>query len=151
MLNKLLKKIIDKSFTGLCVTPISINFAHVFFKHDAYCIYFTTNNSYHIGIDHSLKNNRKAIIGAIVHELNHIEWELFSSDNYFKQDFKLYQSELKHKQRDEIYTDIQTILKGYGKELLELMNHYHKHPTLEYTNGSYCGLKSSDIKKLIKG
>lgn len=148
-LARTLHEIILKSFLHLRDKNITIHYDDLFNKEDCYCVCYCYPTKFEIKIDHSLQNKRKAIIGAIVHELNHIVWYVYNPQGYHEQDYKLYKEELIHRHRDEVYTDLQTILYGYGFELLELMEHYQKYPTEEYTNGTYCGLKAQEIKRLI--
>lgn len=149
MLNKLLQKIISKSFKELENKPILIKFDDVFNIHDTYCIYFSYHNHFEINVDWSLQNKKSALMGAIVHELCHIVWETNISSVHFYEDYDLYCNNPMHMQRDEIYTDLQTIMCGYGKHLLSLMKHFHNYPTKDYASGQYCGMKISDIEKLI--
>ena len=133
-LDCLLTTIIDISFAELKRVKISIGFEDCLKNHDSHCYYAYKNKNYFIGIGTTLnvKDHKNIIIGAIAHELCHIVWEISTSERHFNKDYALFESNFMHRQRDEQYTDLQTILRGYGKELKELMLYYHQHPTKEY-------------------
>lgn len=148
-LDKIMSKMIRKSFPELINVNILIEFAETFQIDDCYFIYGTVKGGFFIHVEESLKNFNPAITeGGIAHELCHILWARTISRVHEKTDSRLYVKYWHHRQRDEKYTDLETILRGYGPQLRLAMDHYHKYPPKEYLAGKYCGLTIDDFKKL---
>lgn len=141
-LQKLIKKIIRKSFPEL--KGVEVSGAYVKFEEDEdyCCIYSNDKGKYFIEMEEILRNEESSIVIAfLVHELLHIVWEKQSSRRYFNNDYALYEKYELHRKRDEQYTDLQVILRGYGKEL--------KACNLKYYSRSRNGyLTAKDFKKL---
>ena len=144
-----MSEIVVKSFPELKYIKIEIDFNNVLEEDDAYFIYGTfSKNEFFIDLDKSLKIVKKEIIvGGIVHELCHIVWEL-NIPEFKSKDLKFYKIIPKYRQRDEKYTDLETILRGYGSELFSLMDYYQRYPTRGYKKGTYSGLTVDDLKKI---
>ena len=149
-LDKIMKDLIKKSYPELINREISIEFENNFEEDDCYFIYGNMRGGgFFIEVEESLKNfDSRIAIGGIAHELCHIVWEISLPKYYEKNDARLYHRHLHHRQRDERYTDLETILRGYGSELRLTMEHYHKYPTKDYLAGNYCGLRIDEFKRL---
>ena len=148
-LEKIMRKIIKESFPELANIDISIDFEDSYNIDDCYFLYGNKEIGFFIDVDKSLETAEQGIIvGGIAHELCHILWECSVTKYYERHDSRLYKKHFLHRQRDEKYTDLETILRGYGPELLLVMKHYQDYPTKDYAAGKYCGLTYSDLIKL---
>ncbi len=107
---------------------------------------------YYILIHPYFRNkSRKAIIGALAHELCHLED--LKKKNFLQliTDSIRYILSKKHKQKIERKTDIRTVQKGYGKELLLQRKLREKMLGKKlFKKRSECYLSNEEISKRIK-
>ncbi len=117
-LNKLLDEIICKGFPELIKLDISISWVKL---NDAFLQTgtFLAHKGYFIEVDHSLKNvNISILIGGLAHELSHVALNHHSSSII---ENLLYKLSKHYKTAIERTTDLETIIRGYGNDLLNFI------------------------------
>lgn len=108
---------------------------------------FETNQAplYKIFVNNDVKRHPLEIArGGIAHELCHFVNRLNLSEYMRKKDEELYRKNPLYRKLDERNTDLQTILRGYGKELLALNS------LKRVSSMADGGLTPEEIKKLLK-
>lgn len=141
----LLNNLINRSFPELHATKIDIEFDDI---DDALLIYGTIRGGFYIDVDPLLRNKTQPIIGGIVHELCHITQDQFFTRRQRWLNQWAYDNDKSFRDLDERNTDIETIIRGYGHELFELMKIYFDDPKVKRED--YSGLTAEDIEKIQK-
>lgn len=149
--NKLLNitnSLIHKSFPELEKVSILIDFEEL---SDAYLMYGVVKDKkeYFIVVDPSMKKAPvKAVTGGIAHELCHIVSDL--QDNSILKIFWnwLYNKNIYYQNLVERNTDTDTIIRGYGNELLILMDFSNKNADDRVFKTPYTGLTYEEIFKI---
>lgn len=101
-----------------------------------------------IEVDKSMaKASQKSIIGGIAHELSHIVSELNWKKSTKLFDKILYSLSNRYKTLDERNTDLETILRGFGAELLEFLETTKAWDLDHYEED---GLHLREVQKLLK-
>lgn len=144
-IKEILDKIIKKSFPELMGEDIRIEWKNL---DDALMEQGgLTGHGYYIEVDKTLKKAKESvIIGGLAHELCHILTSIELSRGKSITDIILYRISIRYKTLDERNTDLQAIIRGYGKELLEFMNHSEKEGYDYYKED---GLSVMEIKALF--
>ena len=135
--------IVKKSFPELKEQKIFIRYKKM---SDAYFLYDDESKpTYNIFVSTDIKRHPPIIVvGGIAHELCHIVSDLNMSKYMSEKDEELYKRNPQYRKLDERNTDLQTILRGYGKELYAL-NSLRRIKGM--ANG---GLTPKEIEQLIR-
>ena len=137
-LENLLYRIVSKSFHELKDQKIKIEYAEI---ENAYFGFSGNKKGYEMYVDPKMKKaSKNLVVGGIAHELCHIVNEMHLSSYVNRKDRLLYKKNSHYFQLDEKNTDLQAILRGYGKEIL----------TLSKLKKRVGGLTPEDVKKLLK-
>jgi len=137
-LKKVLDEIVSNSFPELRERKIKIEYAQI---ENAYFGFNGNKKGYELYVDPKMKNvSKNLVLGGIVHELCHIVNEMNLSRYMSRKDRLLYKKNSHYFQLDEKNTDLQAILRGYGKGILALSK-------LKKRLG---GLTTNEVKKLLK-
>jgi hypothetical protein len=101
----------------------------------------------YIEVDKSLKDAPiNVLIGGIVHELAHILTDIKIGKNQSIKDRLAYKISTRYKTLDERNTDLEVILRGYGKELFEFLIYSEK---TGYDHYKEDGLSIRELKILL--
>jgi hypothetical protein len=113
---------------------------------DAYLQYSSMSSSFYIDICETLASqNDKIVIGGIVHELCHIARDRFG--NWFEQ--FIYDHNLRYRRLVERNTDLDTIIRGYGKELLAYTEWHFSQVKREELISEYEGITFIELQRII--
>jgi hypothetical protein len=136
---------IKKGFPELLAENITISYAHL---KDAFLICGDLKDEgYFIKVTPILKKAPKdVIIGGVAHELAHILDAQSRNKHEKATDAKLYRFSKTYRTMTERNTDLQTIIRDFGAELLAFMKYYEK------TEPHYKedGLSIREIQKLLE-
>jgi hypothetical protein len=142
-LRKTLEDVIAKSFPELKTEEIQVKYERM----DSLMAYTPENEGFTISVDFTLKKAPKGVLeGGFAHECGHLIDELRLPKNTLKCDGNLYKKFKRYKILDERNTDLEVILRGYGKQLLAFKE-YAEH--LGYPYFKEDGLSIREVKKLI--
>jgi hypothetical protein len=145
-LNRIINHILKKGFPELSNAIIFVGHRRL---KDAFFEYVTkSKGSYSINIDLSLKKaNRNIIIGGLAHELSHILLEHKRNSMINQIDMLLYTLSSRYETWDERRTDLLTIKRGFGKELLAFLR-YAERKREKYDEDD--GLTAEEIRGILK-
>jgi hypothetical protein len=87
-----------------------------------------------------------ALVGCIVHELCHAEYDIALSPSTFDSNDKRYASDPEFRSTHEREIDLEVIRKGYGRELLALQLYHNEHYEAYQTSD---GLTSDETERII--
>jgi hypothetical protein len=103
---------------------------------------------YYIDVDETLKEAPKEVLeGGIAHEISHIVIAKKTGRLEKLMDDILYRIYGKYESLVERNTDIQTIMRGYGKQLLEMMR--YSEGKMGYNHFKEDGLSIAEIKSIL--
>jgi hypothetical protein len=106
-----------------------------------------TGEGFYIEVDETLRNApREVLIGGIAHELAHIVIEKNLGRRALSGDALAYRISSRYKTLDERNTDVEVILRGFGRELLKFLLYSEK---LELNHYREDGLSIREVKILI--
>lgn len=144
-LDKILNKIITSSFPELMGEDIQISWESI---DDSLMVQGRlSEEGFYIEVDDSLKNSSNSvIIGGIAHELCHIVVSKGLTLKERRIDSLLYRLSKRYRTMDERNTDLQAIIRGFGKELLEFME-YSESAGFDYYKED--GLSFREIKSIV--
>lgn len=145
-LENIIKTIIKDSFPELMNEDIQIEWKDL---KDALMEYGGLSvDGFYIEVDKSLKKaNKKVLIGGIAHELCHILEDIKLGKEKSLRSRIAYKISRRYKTLDERNTDLQVIIRGYGKELLEFMKFSIENGYDYYKED---GLSAMEIEAIIK-
>ncbi len=89
-----------------------------------------------------------ALVGCIVHELCHAEYDLALSPSVFASNDQRYASDPEFRSTHEREIDLAVIEKGYGRELLALQLYHNEHYEAYQTSD---GLTREETERIMSG
>ena len=139
---KIMEGMIKKGFPDLYKESITLKYymkrKNCFMDYSLY-----SDKSYSIGISEIMKNCSVAVFkGGLGHELSHIARERTET----KTQDRLYKKYKEYRLLEERDTDLETIIRGYGKELLKFVEFTDK--IKAYTKEA--GLSAREVRNLLK-
>jgi hypothetical protein len=121
-LSEILNSVIQRGFPELLSEDIRIEFVKV--RHALMQYGELTGEGFYIEVDETLrKAPREVLIGGIAHECGHIVTDQSMGRRLFSGDVFAYRLSKRYKTLDERNTDLEIILRGFGKELLRFLKH----------------------------
>lgn len=130
---QVLNRVIRRGFPELLGEDIQIEY---YILKDALIHYGElTQEGFYIEVDESLKKApQEALVGGIAHECAHIITDKSLRRKHLSRDALAYRISIRYKTLDERNTDVEVILRGFGRELLEFLryseqlklNHYRE-------------------------
>lgn len=144
-LEEIRDEMIIKSFPELIREDIQIEYlslADALLQHGGF-----TEEGFYIEVDYSLKNCPKTIIqGGMAHELSHVLTDYNRNIGASLIDRILYKCIKNYKTMDERNTDLQVVIRGYGKELLDFLEYSEKEGYPHYKED---GLSIRELKQIL--
>ncbi len=139
-------QVIQRGFPELFAEDIQVEYNHL---EDALLEYGTLNpEGFYIEVDESLMNaSPQVIIGGLAHEFSHILVEKSSQERMISRDMLAYRLSKRYKTLDERNTDLEVILRGFGKDLLVFLEFSEKEGYPHYKED---GLSLRELKILIE-
>jgi hypothetical protein len=121
-LTNILNLVIRKGFPELLREDIHIEFVKL---RDALLQYGElTQEGYYIEVDETLRDApTEVLIGGIAHESAHIIMDISIGHKFITGDWLAYRVSARYKTLDERNTDIEVILRGFGRELLQFLRY----------------------------
>jgi hypothetical protein len=134
-------EIIQEGFPELMDEDVQIAYENI---DDALCAYGElTEEGYYIDVDISLRDApRRVIEGGVAHELSHI----LTDRDAGTEDTEAYRLSKRYRILDERNTDVLTILRGYGPQLLAFLEYSEKKEFPRYKED---GLSMREIRKIL--
>ena len=144
-LNELRDRVISRGFPELMAEDIHVEYKKL---KDALLEYGSlTEEGYYIEIDESLIDAPKEIIvGGLAHEFSHILTDKSSGKRLMSRDRFAYGISSRYKTLDERNTDLEVILRGFGKELLNFLEYSETNGYPYYKDD---GLSIREVKKIL--
>lgn len=145
-LQTLRDQVIRRGFPELLADDIQIEYKHL---KDALLEYGSlTGEGYYIEVDESLQNSSpKVLIGGIAHELSHIVVDKNVEARLMSRDRLAYKISRRYKTLDERNTDLEVILRSFGKELLIFLEYAER---AGYPHYKEDGLSIREVKILLE-
>ncbi len=139
-------QVIQRGFPELLAEDIQVEYRHL---EDALLEYGTLSpEGFYIEVDESLMNaSVQVIIGGLAHEFSHILVEKTSQERMIFRDILAYRLSKRYKTLDERNTDLEVILRGFGKDLLVFLEFSEKEGYPHYKED---GLSLRELKILIE-
>jgi hypothetical protein len=139
-------QVVQRGFPELLAEDIQVEYKHL---EDALLEYGTLNpEGFYIEVDESLMNaSPQVIIGGLAHEFSHILVEKTSHERMMSRDMLAYRISKRYKTLDERNTDLEVILRGFGKDLLVFLEFSEKEGYPHYKED---GLSIRELKILIQ-
>jgi hypothetical protein len=139
-------QVVQRGFPELFAEDIQVEYKHL---EDALLEYGTLNpEGFYIEVDESLMNaSPQVIIGGLAHEFSHILVEKTSHERMMSRDMLAYRISKRYKTLDERNTDLEVILRGFGKDLLVFLEFSEKEGYPHYKED---GLSIRELKILIQ-
>ncbi|MBI4173397.1 MAG: hypothetical protein HY519_01630 [Candidatus Aenigmarchaeota archaeon] len=120
-LESLMERMIRRSFPELAHEAIYIHYDAL---DNDFMRYEKLHSGHVIKVDESLKRAPASVKkGGIAHELAHIAHERLMDEKVSDMDRQAYRRSKRYRTLDERNTDLEVILRGYGKQLLEFMRY----------------------------
>jgi hypothetical protein len=121
-LHKILDGVIRRSFHELLREDIRIEFLDL---HDALLHYGElTSEGFYIEVDETLRDAPvNVLVGGIAHECAHIVVDKSKGRKALSGDTLAYRISSRYKTLDERNTDLEVILRGFGRELLHFLQY----------------------------
>ena len=144
-LPQIVDRVIAKRFPELLGEDIRIEYTNL---HDSLLEYGElTGEGYYIEVDETLRNApREVLVGGIAHELAHIVIEKNLDRKALSGDALAYRISSRYKTLDERNTDVEVILRGFGRELLDFLLYSEK---LQLDHYREDGLSIREVRILI--
>jgi hypothetical protein len=144
-LNELRDQVISRGFPELMAEDIQVEYKEL---KDALFEYGgLTQEGYYIEVDESLTDApMEIIIGGLAHECSHILTDISSGNKVMSRDKIAYGISPRYKTLDERNTDLEVILRGFGKELLNFLEYSE---TNGYPYYKEDGLSIREVKRLL--
>ena len=140
-------EIINKSFPDLFGFKIQVDIVPDKELPDSYLEYGSQGSNFFISICCSMsQQNDDVLIGGIVHELCHIANDRYG--NWFEQ--FIYDHNLHYRKLIERNTDLDTIIRGYGKELLAYVEWHFAQIKRENLISEYEGITLIELQKILE-
>jgi len=140
-------KVIQRGFPELLAEDIQVEYKHL---KDALLEYGRlTEEGFYIEVDESLQNaSEQVLAGGLAHELSHILVEKNLEGRAISVDGLAYRLSKRYKTLDERNTDLEVILRGFGKDLLAFLEYAEKEGCPHYKED---GLSIREVKILVGG
>jgi len=140
-------KVIQRGFPELLAEDIQVEYKHL---KDALLEYGSlTEEGFYIEVDESLQNaSEQVLAGGLAHELSHILVEKNLEGRAISVDGLAYRLSKRYKTLDERNTDLEVILRGFGKDLLAFLEYAEKEGCPHYKED---GLSIREVKILVGG
>ncbi len=144
-LTDLLNLVIRKGFPELLREDVHIEFAKL---RDSLLQYGElTHEGYYIEVDETLRDATKGVlIGGIAHECAHIIMDKSIGHRFVTGDWLAYRISARYKTLDERNSDIEVILRGFGRDLLQFLRYSEK---LELDHYKEDGLSIREVEILL--
>ncbi len=138
--------VIQRGFPELLAEDIQVEFKKL---KDALLEYgLLTEEGFYVEVDESLMNAPKQVlIGGFAHELSHMLVDKNCKDHTISRDRFAYKISKRYKTLDERNTDLEVILRGFGKDLLVFLEYSEKEGYPHYKED---GLSIREVKILIE-
>jgi hypothetical protein len=145
--NHILDTVISKGFPELLGEDIHIEYVTL---KDALLSYGTLSpEGFYIEVDNILKNAPGGVLkGGIAHECAHIVFDKRRANRTFSLDLFAYRVSSQYRILDERNTDLEVILRGFGRELEQFLKHSVKLGLDHYRED---GLSMREIEILLSG
>jgi hypothetical protein len=144
-LSKILNTVIRRGFPELLGEDIQIEYVKV--KASLLNYGELTHEGFYIEVDTLLqKASPEVIIGGIAHECAHIVVDGEVGRKFLSGDMIAYRISKRYKTLDERNTDVEVILRGFGKELLAFLRYSAK---LKLSHFREDGLSMREVEILI--
>ena len=139
-------KVVQRGFPELFAEDIQVEYKLL---DDALLEYGTLSpEGFYIEVDKSLMNaSPYVIIGGLAHEFSHILVEKTSNARVISRDILAYRLSKRYKTLDERNTDLEVLLRGFGKDLLVFLEFSEKEGYPHYKED---GLSIREVKILIE-
>ncbi len=144
-LEELRDQVISRGFPELMAEDIQVEYKKL---KDALFEYGRlSQEGYYIEIDESLTDApERVLIGGLAHELSHILTDRSSEKKLISQDRLAYRISSRYKVLDERNTDLEVILRGFGKDLLHFLEYSERN---EYPHYKEDGLSAREVKRIL--
>jgi hypothetical protein len=144
-LKKILNLVVRKGYPELLREDVKIEFVKL---RDALLQYGElTHEGYYIEVDETLRDAPKGVlIGGIAHESAHIIMDKSIEHRFISGDWLAYRISSRYKTLDERNTDIEVILRGFGRELLQFLRYSEE---LELDHYKEDGLSIREVEILL--
>jgi hypothetical protein len=138
--------VIRRGFPELLAEDIQVEYKHL---KDAMLEYgHLTQEGFYIEVDESLqKAPEQVLAGGIAHELSHILTDKNLKGRSVSMDGFAYRLSKRYKTLDERNTDLEVILRGFGKDLLAFLEYSEKEGYPYYKED---GLSIREVKILLE-
>ena len=138
-------QVIQKGFPELLDEDIQVEYKHL---EDALLEYGTLDpEGFFIEVDESLIDAPQQVLkGGFAHEFSHMLVEKRSTKRTISRDMLAYRMSKRYKTLDERNTDLEVILRGYGKDLLVFLEYAEKKGYPHYKED---GLSIRELKILL--
>jgi len=138
--------VIQRGFPELLAEDIQVEFKKL---KDALLEYgLLTEEGFYVEVDESLMNAPKQVlIGGFAHELSHMLVDKNCKNHTISRDRFAYKISKRYKTLDERNTDLEVILRGFGKDLLVFLEYSEKEGYPHYKED---GLSIREVKILIE-
>ncbi len=145
-LKKIRDQVIRRGFPELLTDDIQIEYKHL---KDALLEYGSlTGEGYYIEVDKSLQNvSAQVLIGGLAHEFSHIVVDKNLQARLMLRDRLAYTISRRYKTLDERNTDLEVILRNFGKELLIFLEYSER---AGYPHYKEDGLSIREVKVLLE-
>ena len=139
-------QVIKRGFPELLAEDIQVEYKHL---EDALLEYGTLKpEGFYIEVDESLMNaSPQVIVGGFAHEFSHVLLEITSHERVISRDIFAYRLSKRYRTLDERNTDLEVILRGFGKDLLVFLEFSEKEGYPHYKED---GLSIREVKILIE-
>ena len=137
--------VIKRGFPELMAEDIQVEYTHL---KDALFVYGRlTREGFYIEIDELLtKAAEQVLIGGFAHEFSHMLVDKSLTKRWTSMDSLAYIISKRYKTLDERNTDLEVILRGFGKELLNFLEYSEKEGYPHYKED---GLSIREVKILL--
>ncbi|MBI4170961.1 MAG: hypothetical protein HY514_04650 [Candidatus Aenigmarchaeota archaeon] len=145
-LAKIRNRLLKEGFPDLLDEDISVKYARCkpYFDYDG-----SSKKGYRIRACLEMRRAPlQAVEGGLAHELCHIATEKFLGKKQRKQDVKLNKKSKRYRTLDERDTDLRVILRGYGRQLLALLQYAERKGDTYHKDD---GLSAREVEKLLYG
>ena len=145
-LQALRDQVIRRGFPELLADDIQIEYKYL---KDALLEYGSlTGEGCYIEVDESLRNaSPQVLIGGLAHELSHIVVDKNLQARLMARDWLAYKISRRYKTLDERNTDLEVILRSFGKELLIFLEYSER---TGYPHYKEDGLSIREVKILLE-
>ena len=146
-LEEIRDEIVRKGFPEFMSEEISIEYVHL---EDAFMACGDlTDEGHYIEVDPRFKDApRKVVIGGVAHEFSHLLDNIKRNRDGKAMDALLYKFSKTYSTAVERNTDLQVIMRGFGRELLSFLRYAEGESQSHYKE---CGLSHREVETILLG